>query len=63
MTVFRTQSGKTFNMRGLQQQARTAQYEFAYETEGYGANNAARVDVPTGTGAKARRTIANLREK
>lgn len=61
MAKMRTDSGKTFNMRGLQRKAGTTQYEFAYEMEGVGANGAGKVDVPTGTGAKAGRTIGRLR--
>lgn len=60
MAKMRTNDG-TFNVRGLQRQAGTAKYEFAYETEGVGANGAARAKVPTGTGAKAQRTIGRLR--
>lgn len=56
MAKFRTASGKTFNLRGLNRRAGSAQYEFAYEMDAAG-----RVDVPTGTGVKARRTIARLR--
>lgn len=57
----RTDSGKTFNMRGLQRSAGSAKYEFAYEMEGVGANGAGKAAVPTGTGSKARNTIARLR--
>jgi hypothetical protein len=56
VAVFRTASGQTLNLRGLNRNAGSAKYEFAYEMDARG-----RVDVPTGTGAKARRTIARLR--
>ncbi len=56
----RTDSGKTLNMRGLQREAGSAQYEFAYEMKGVGANGAGKVSVPTGTGSKAERTINRL---
>lgn len=61
MARMRTDSGKTFNMRGLQREADSARYEFAYATEGVGSSSAAQAKVPTGTGAKARRTIARVR--
>jgi hypothetical protein len=56
MAVFRTDSGKTFNLRGLQKRARSAQYEFATEMNARG-----RVDVANGMGAKAKRTISRVR--
>lgn len=56
MSVFRTGSGKTFNLRGLNRRAGSAKYEFAAEM-----NAAGRVDVANGMGAKAKRTISRLR--
>lgn len=61
MARMRTDSGKTFNMRGLQRRADSAQYEFAYEMKGVGANGAGKAAVPSGTGARARRTINRVR--
>lgn len=58
----RTDSGKTFNIRGLQRQAGNDQFEFAYEMEGVGSNGAGKAAVPTGTGSKARQTINRLRD-
>jgi hypothetical protein len=59
MARMRTDSGKTFNMRGLERQAGSANYEFAYMTEGVGANSAAKAKVPEGMQAQARRSGAN----
>lgn len=58
----RTDSGKTFNMRGLQREADSTQFEFAYEMEGVNANGAGKAAVPTGTGAKAKQTVNRLRD-
>lgn len=58
----RTDSGKTFNMRGLQRRAGDDQFEFAYEMEGYGSNRAGKASVPTGTGSAARQTVGRLRD-
>ncbi len=63
MAKMRTDSGKTFNLRGLQRQAGTNNYEFAYMTEGVGANSAAKAKVPSGMQAQARRTGANQPSK
>jgi len=59
MAKIRTDSGKSFTVRGLRRQAGTDNYEFAYMTEGYGANSAAKAKVPQGMEAQAQRNGAN----
>jgi len=57
----RTNSGKTFNMRGLQHKAGSNKYEFAHEMEGVGVNHAGDAATPNATGARARRIGARQR--
>lgn len=59
MAKMRTDSGKSFTVRGLERRPGSDNYEFAYMAESYGANSAAKAKVPEGMQAQAQRNGAN----